>query len=705
MTDHRLESDRLIERISDGYCAVDATWRITNWNDRMAALTGTRPADGEVLWKAVPTIRGTALESHCRLAMETHESRSVTLRCPASADRVEVTIYADEGGLSMIAREIPPREPRAVDDNLAETVFENTQDALFLVDVDDAGETFRLERVNPVYEAHTGLTNEELAGEEIADVFGDEQGRTILENYRECVVRREPLQYEEAISVPEEDSWWETRITPVIVDGTVEKIVGATRNVTERKARERQYDAIFNQTYQFTGLVDLDGTLLEANDSALEFGGFDREDVVGNPVWETGWWRDSGTAQQTLKAAIETASDGEFVRYDETVRGSSGTVVIDFSLRPIADDDGNVVSLVAEGRNITEHKRRAEELEQKREFLGQIQRVAAIGGWEVDFRTGTMRWTEEVYRIHGVPLTFEPTVQDGVDFYHPEDRATVTAAFERLKATGEGYDVELRIVTADDEVRWVRTLGTPWYDDVGKLVGARGAFQDVTERTERERALQRTNDRLEAFTAVVSHDLRNPLTVAQAALELARESHSPDDFDRLEAAHVRMNALITDLLTLARNGQQIEQTRSIALTSLVESVRETIPGDDATIEVAFEDDRLEADESRLRQLFENLLSNALVHGGEDVTIRVGPLANRSGFYVADDGPGIPPERRSDVFDRGVSTTGDGTGFGLAIVREIAGAHGWTVDVTESADGGARFEVTTRPDPRESIAHE
>ena len=697
MTDARSECARLIDRITDAYCAVDADWQITSWNDRMEAVTGIPAAavEGIVLWDAVPELAGSPLESHCRAVMDTHESRSVETPLPGSSGTwLEATLYADESGLSVLARELTESKAREADVRLAETVFENTQDALFLVDVDEAGDEFRLERVNPTYEAHTGLTNDELSGRRLRDVFGDDEGGAILENYRACVRRREPLQYEEVISVPDEQSTWETRISPVVVDGRIEKIVGATRNITERKARERRYDAIFNQTYQFTGLVDPDGTLLEANDSALEFGGFDREDVIGKPLWESGWWQIGVDARETLKDAIESAADGEFVRYDEEVQGTDGTVIIDFSLRPIPDDRGDVTLLVAEGRDITEHTRRAAELEQKREFLRQIQRAAAIGGWEVDFRTGRMRWTAEVYRIHELPAAYEPTVDDGIDFYHPRERATIADAFERLQTTGEGYDLELRIVTATDEVRWVRTLGAPWYDDDGDLLGARGAFQDITDRKERERALQRTNARLEEFTAVVSHDLRNPLTVAQVGLELARESGSPEEFDRIEAAHGRMNALIEDLLTLAHKGQQVEQTRPVELAALIESVCETLPGGWRHLEVTLEDYRLEADDGRLRQLIENLLTNAVTHGGEDVTIQIGLLEDEEGFYVADDGPGIPPSMREAIFDEGYSTVSDGTGFGLAIVREIAEAHGWTVTATERADGGARFEVVT-----------
>lgn len=100
-----------------------------------------------------------------------------------------------------------------------------------------------------------------------------------------------------------------------------------------------------------------------------------------------------------------------------------------------------------------------------------------------------------------------------------------------------------------------------------------------------------------------------------------------------------------------------------------------------------------ADPSRLQQLVENLVRNAVEHGGDDVTVTIGETDDGDGFYIADDGTGIPETMRAQVFQNGFSTIADGTGFGLAIVKEIADAHGWTMEVTESQSGGARFEIT------------
>jgi len=117
---------------------------------------------------------------------------------------------------------------------------------------------------------------------------------------------------------------------------------------------------------------------------------------------------------------------------------------------------------------------------------------------------------------------------------------------------------------------------------------------------------------------------------------------------------------------------------------------------DATL-VAEDQFRFETDSDRLEQVLENLFRNAIDHGDPDVTVRVGALEDDRGFYVEDDGAGIPEDEREQVFELGHSTNTDGTGLGLAIVKEIVTAHDWTIAVTESSSGGVRFEVTTTVD--------
>ncbi len=151
-----------------------------------------------------------------------------------------------------------------------------------------------------------------------------------------------------------------------------------------------------------------------------------------------------------------------------------------------------------------------------------------------------------------------------------------------------------------------------------------------------------------------------------------------------------MEAIIDDVLTVAREGRSVEETEPVDLTTLITNCWENVETAVATLSTP---DKLTimTDRSRCRQLLENLIRNSVEHAGESVEITLGALDG--GFYLEDDGPGIPEEEYEDIFEAGYTTNRDGTGFGLNIVQEIAEAHGWSVAVTEGTDGGARFEFT------------
>jgi signal transduction histidine kinase len=217
------------------------------------------------------------------------------------------------------------------------------------------------------------------------------------------------------------------------------------------------------------------------------------------------------------------------------------------------------------------------------------------------------------------------------------------------------------------------------------------ATYELTNRRIHDRLAQR-NDQLEEFASLVSHDLRSPLNVLDGSLSLAAETGDREHFERCQHAVDRMETLVEDLLSLARVGDAVDDPGLVDLAEVARDCWATTPTADASLAVAT-DQTVVADETRLRQVFENLYRNAVEHGGEDATVTVGTLDDDSGFYVADDGPGVADDHRDDLFDAGHSTDPDGTGFGLYIVSQVAAAHDWEATVTESEDGGARFEFT------------
>jgi signal transduction histidine kinase len=275
-------------------------------------------------------------------------------------------------------------------------------------------------------------------------------------------------------------------------------------------------------------------------------------------------------------------------------------------------------------------------------------------------------------------------------------------------------DVSERLRSGEAIVQTDRVGGMQYYQMAegpfnagGTRTGALLSFTDVTDREQYRRELERQNERLENFASMVSHDLRNPLTVAKGNIDLARKERDDEELETAAEALDRMEALIENMLDLARQGQPVDATDAVQLSDTVEGCWRMIESGDADL-VLDGDVTFMADPDRLRQLLENLFRNAvkhgstsnrtpsddaIEHGGEDVTITVGALEDKGGFYVADNGPGIPEEDREQVFESGFTTNQDGTGFGLVIVRETAEAHGWDVRVAESESGGTRFEIT------------
>ncbi len=231
-------------------------------------------------------------------------------------------------------------------------------------------------------------------------------------------------------------------------------------------------------------------------------------------------------------------------------------------------------------------------------------------------------------------------------------------------------------------------------------------IERLTALRERERELERQNERLDRFASVLSHDLRNPISIASGYAEVVQretdsdtiEEHTEEILDAVE----RMSTLVEQTLTLAREGNTVEETQPVCVPDLTRRLTDASTGQEPSLEfpAADGDDvpewTITGDDRRIERILDNLLRNSVEHSDDSVTVRVGRLED-DGFYVADDGPGIPPEKRDAVFEYGTSYDDGGTGLGLAIVSELAQAHGWAIGVTDSWAGGARFEFRTDPE--------
>lgn len=273
---------------------------------------------------------------------------------------------------------------------------------------------------------------------------------------------------------------------------------------------------------------------------------------------------------------------------------------------------------------------------------------------------------------------------------HDDDYDRVIQSINDAVQHCDEYEAEYRVHDADGDLRWVVARGHVECDDTGTPQTFPGILTDITERKRYEHRLEEQNERLEEFASVVSHDLRNPLQVVEGHLELIQNDIPQEHYDTITRALNRMDDMITGVLSIARTDNPETATEPLEVNQLIHRCWENFDQSSATLTGTI-DHVIEADEVRLRQIFENLFRNAIDHSTGDVTITVGELDD--GFFIADNGPGIPEEHHDSVLDIGYSTDPEGTGFGLIIVEQAVIDHDWTLTITDSQSGGARFEIT------------
>lgn len=310
---------------------------------------------------------------------------------------------------------------------------------------------------------------------------------------------------------------------------------------------------------------------------------------------------------------------------------------------------------------------------------------------------GIIRFTNEAWTDFAIDGGFpgDPAML-GEDYVaacrQARDDEYAREACSRLEAVFAGetrtVEVEYPCPGPGDATRWFLQRASRFTHDGNEFVVVE--HLDITDRREAQQALEARTAVLEDVASTISHDLRNPLSAANAWAEIL-EDGGEEKATRIRSAIDRANDIIDDALVLARETEATD-LEPTSIEAVAADAWELVDAPEATL-VVDATDRILADQSLLQTIFENLFRNAVDHAGSDVTLRVGPLPD--GFFIEDDGPGIGAEHRERLFETGYTTrsTGENLGMGLAIVQAAVRSHGWTVALADGDSGGARFEIT------------
>ena len=606
------------------------------------------------------------------------------------------------------------------------SLFETVPDAVVLTE----GDSETIIEVNPGFERIFGYDGDEIIGESLDDLIvpDDREAFVVYDEIGVDGVLTTEL-VRETVDGPREFLF---RGFATEVDNHVTEYAVYT-DISDQKCRERElerYKTLIDTVGDPVYALDERGYIERVNEALVDRADRPRQELVGSHVSE--FMNDEDYERGTrLLREIKAHEEREWDTFEMTFELEDGeTMVVENNIAPIIDD-GKLVGSVGVIRDVTDRKKRERRIRELHDGTRRLMtatdadEVATIAtdiaSKNLDFDLVRVYLydadedslvpvtdTEETHALVGDP----PVLGPGEELVWDAFDAGLPVAYGDVRTKDEVYnqDTVMRSVAHLPLGEYgILLVGStvPNDFDEGALALANilaANVETALERAEREseladrsRELERQNDRLDEFAGTVSHDLRNPLTLAIGHVETALELADDDLEFHLEEtswALDRMNDLIEDVLVLARSGTQLTDTDLTDLHELVQKARRTV---DPDLEVVVADSlpTVRADENRLLVMFENLFRNAIEHVGTDVTLTIAPTDD--GFVIDDDGPGIPPEERDAVFDSGYSSEPEGTGFGLAIVKEVVEAHDWSVALEESEAGGVRFEITVGQD--------
>jgi PAS domain S-box-containing protein len=629
--------------------------------------------------------------------------------------------------ITVVTRDVTER--RRIAANLRESearlraVWECASDAMALSDPDGI-----VLDANQAYLDLYGYTAEEIIGHNFAIIFPEEMREVAVEQYKDVFTNPEiPPAFESIVRrgdgtervvesrigfITPEGAQGSTGTTRTAMLSVIRDITERTRAEEELRESQRFVQHIAETLPGILYVFDLDQRRnVFINREVTAILGYSKDDIValGDQVMGTLMHPEDFTPLEDVRRRLHNVKDEQVLEWEYRMRHKDGGWRWLHSWETVfkRSGDGAAKQILGVAEDVTSSKLMEMALRENQARLEATQVMTRTGGWEIDAATLTLTWTEEIYRIHEVDQSYVPMLEDALNFFLPKARPLLKEAMTKALGQGAPFDLELPFITGKGRRRWVRILGHAVMED-GAVIRVIGAFQDVTARRESQETLLRQAQELKAFASTLSHDLREPLRMVIGFLDLLR-ARCEDALDEQACDYIhyavdgaeRMRAMIDDLLSYSR----LDACRLPAgptdagaiLAEVLDDLQFVVAESDAVISC----DTLPivvVDPTQLRQVFQNLLQNALKFHDDGEPPRVHVGAQRDGsmwvFSVRDNGIGLATDHPEEIFQifRRLHTREEfeGTGMGLAICKKVVERHGGGIWVESEIGEGSTF---------------
>ncbi|MGB9952823.1 PAS domain-containing protein [Haloarcula marismortui] len=588
-------------------------------------------------------------------------------------------------------------EERLHDQDVLNGLCEIISDPAIVIDADGAF-------VDVIHNAHNGALffkdPETLLGADLWDIFSTAQADQFYAIIEDALQSGEQQDIEYQLSLDHGERYFEARVTPVGGDN-MERVLWLAEDITQRKQRQKK-QALIERVFEVSPVgivvVERSGKISLANERAEELLGLEREKITQRRYTQPEWniyYEDRTPIPNSEHPVTQVLESGEpvfgFEHWIELADGSERW--LSSNAAPILGEDGTVERVVVGLDDATGLKQREEQLE----WLVGTETLADIGGWELDLETGTIEGTTGMKRLYGTS-EYNPTLEEAIEQYHPDDRAAVRDAIEACCETGEPMELEARRQTASETERWFRLRaektvrnGTP------KL---RGIVRDITQDKEREQ-------RLMVMSRVLRHNIRNKLTVIRGNSRLLKEELDSPGFtvdaasghiERIENASEELDSLAERVRTFDRAIERDLRSGTFHLQQALTAVQSDLTEQysEVTIKVAPTDAEVSGDRMAIDLILEILVENVLEYSDlTDPTIELTAEETPSGQVTVEvdtDGSAIPDMERDVLTSETEGPVAHSRGLGLWAVMWLVRRLGGSVTMDEDHGDGTRVEL-------------